>query len=153
MDGIINQPLTSLPSLDLVCTTLGSPCGFKARLPLPTTTTTTANLFLAPPTHNYNLRPRPHRNLATSAPLPTPTASESTTSTSTYMPCTPPRHVLVPPTPQLWLTPAFTLRRDTTTVTMASVSSQSSGSASSMDTDGECMDFEYLSDDEEMEDV
>jgi K+/H+ antiporter YhaU regulatory subunit KhtT len=70
------------------------------------------------------------------------------------MPTTPPIPVpvLVPPTPQLWLSPAFTVLRHTTSVPI-DMSDQSSSSASSMDTDGECMNFEYLSDDEEMEEV
>ena len=179
MDGLINHPTSSLPSLDLVCTTLGSPCGFKARLSstmmprgrrrspqsrlqLPSrkqasdttiTTTTTTNFFLVPPSHNYNLRPMPHRNLATSTPVPTPTPTAtfaSLNATVTSMPRTPPRRpvpLLVTPTPQLLLSSAFTAAR-------MSDQSSSSASASSMETDGESMDFDYRSnDDEEMDHV
>jgi hypothetical protein len=174
MDGLINHPTSSLPSLDLVCTTLGSPCGFKARLSstmmprgrrrspqsrlqLPSrkqasdttiTTTTTTNFFLVPPSHNYNLRPMPHRNLATSTPVPTPTPTAtfaSLNATVTSMPRTPPRRpvpLLVTPTPQLLLSSAFTAAR-------MSDQSSSSASASSMETDGESMDFDYRSDDDE----
>jgi hypothetical protein len=76
-----------------------------------------------------------------------PNASMSNAAV-TSMPRTTPRPV--PPTPQSWFSPAVTAMR---------MSDQSSGSdsasASSMDSDGECMDFENLSDDddEEMEGV